>query len=122
MSMVSGVFGGVDTHADVHVAVAVDENGAMLGVESFPTDEAGYRSLSDWLCGFGPVVKVGVEGTGSYGVGLARHLHANGIDVVEVDRQNRQIRRRLGKSDPIDAEARSTCRPIRVGYDDAEAP
>ena len=105
MSMVSGVFGGVDTHADVHVAAAIDTNGGMLGIESFPTNEAGYRSLSDWLCGFGPVVKVGVEGTGSYGVGLARHLHVNGVDVVEVDRQNRQIRRKLGKSDPIDAEA-----------------
>jgi transposase len=49
------------------------------------------------------VIRVGVEGTGSYGVGLARHLHANGVAVVEVDRQNRQARRRLGKSDPIDA-------------------
>ena len=105
MSMVSGVFGGVDTHADVHVAAAVDTNGGMLGIESFPTNEAGYRSLRDWLCGFGPVVKVGIEGTGSYGVGLARHLHCEGIVVVEVDRQNRQTRRKLGKSDPIDAEA-----------------
>jgi transposase len=105
MSMVSGVFGGVDTHADVHVAAAIDENGGMLGIESFPTDEAGYRSLSDWLVGFGPVVKVGVEGTGSYGVGLARYLHGEGIVVVEVDRPDRQIRRKLGKSDPIDAEA-----------------
>ncbi len=105
MSMVSGVFGGVDTHADVHVAAAVDTNGGMLGIESFPTDEAGYRSLTDWLCGFGPVVKVGVEGTGSYGVGLARHLHREGVVVVEVDRPDRQKRRKLGKSDPIDAEA-----------------
>ncbi len=105
MSMVSGVVGGVDTHADVHVAVAIDLNGGVLGVGSFPTDEAGYRSLTDWLCGFGPVVKVGVEGTGSYGVGLARYLHREGVVVVEVDRQNRQTRRRLGKSDPIDAEA-----------------
>lgn len=105
MSMVSGVFGGVDTHADVHVAAAIDTNGGMLGIESFPTNEAGYRSLTDWLCGFGPVVKVGVEGTGSYGVGLARHLHREGIVVVEVDRPDRQKRRKLGKSDPIDAEA-----------------
>jgi transposase len=105
MLMVSGVFGGVDTHADVHVAAAIDENGGMLGIESFPTDEAGYRSLADWLCGFGPVVKVGVEGTGSYGVGLSRHLHRAGIVVVEVDRPDRQKRRKLGKLDPIDAEA-----------------
>ena len=105
MSMVSGVFGGVDTHADVHVAAALDLNGAMLGVESFPADPAGYQLLTSWLSGFGPVVRVGVEGTGSYGVGLARYLHRVGIQVVEVDRPNRQTRRRLGKSDPIDAEA-----------------
>ena len=103
--MVSGVVGGVDTHADVHVAAALDANGAVLGVESFSVDAAGYRSLLDWLLGFGPVIRVGVEGTGSYGVGLARHLHREGIVVVEVDRPNRQKRRKLGKSDPIDAEA-----------------
>ena len=103
--MVSGVIGGVDTHADVHVAAAIDENGGMLGIESFPTNEAGYRSLTDWLCGFGPVIRVGVEGTGSYGVGLARYLYNEGIVVVEVDRANRQNRRKLGKSDSIDAEA-----------------
>ena len=105
MSMVSSVVGGVDTHADVHVAAAIDTNGGVLGIESFSVDAAGYRSLLSWLSGFGPVVKVGVEGTGSYGVGLARFLHANGVEVVEVDRPNRQKRRRLGKSDPIDAEA-----------------
>ena len=105
MSMVSGVIGGVDTHADVHVAAAIDENGGVLGIESFPTNGAGYERLTRWLTSFGPVVKVGVEGTGSYGVGLARHLHANGVEVVEVDRPNRQTRRKLGKSDPIDAEA-----------------
>jgi transposase len=103
MLMVSGVVGGVDTHADVHVAAAVDSNGGVLGVESFPTDSAGYEALAGWLVGFGPVIRVGVEGTGSYGVGLARYLYNEGIVVVEVDRPNRQIRRRLGKSDPIDA-------------------
>ena len=83
----------------------IDQNGGVLGIETFPTNTAGYRSLADWLGSFGPVVRVGVEGTGSYGVGLARFLHGNGVVVVEVDRQNRQMRRKLGKSDPIDAEA-----------------
>ena len=78
MSMVSSVVGGVDTHADVHVAAAIDTNGGVLGIESFSVDAAGYRSLLSWLSGFGPVVRVGVEGTGSYGVGLARHLHVRG--------------------------------------------
>ena len=103
--MVSGVIGGVDTHADVHVAVAIDTNGGVLGVESFSVDETGYRRLEEWLRSFGLVIRVGVEGTGSYGVGLARHLHRCGVEVVEVDHPNRQTRRRLGKSDPIDAEA-----------------
>ena len=51
------------------------------------------------------MIRVGVEGTGSYGVGLTRHLHASGVVVVEVDPRDRQARRRLGKSDPVDAEA-----------------
>jgi transposase len=46
---------------------------------------------------------VGVEGTGSWGVGLSRFLHNQGVVVVEVDRPNRQNRRRVGKSDPTDA-------------------
>jgi transposase len=105
MSMVRSVVGGVDTHADVHVGAAIDMNGAVLGIESFPVNAAGYRRLAGWLTGFGPVIRVGVEGTGSYGVGLARHLHREGFEVVEVDRPNRQTRRKFGKSDPIDAEA-----------------
>jgi transposase len=97
------VVGGVDTHLDVHVAAAVDPVGGLLGVESFPTTPAGYHDLSSWLSSFGPVERVGVEGTGSYGAGLARHLSASGIVVVEVDRPNRQTRRRNGKSDELDA-------------------
>ncbi|MBD0323486.1 MAG: IS110 family transposase [Aldersonia sp.] len=99
------VVGGVDTHADVHVAAAVDELGGVLGIEAFDTTEAGYRAVACWLRSFGPVRLVGVEGTGSYGAGLARHLSRAGIDLVEVDRPNRQTRHREGKSDPIDAVA-----------------
>jgi transposase len=105
MSMVRSVVGGVDTHADFHVAAAVDSNGGVLGIESFPADAAGYEDLLGWLVGFGPVTRVGVEGTGSWGVGLARFLHDQEVEVVEVDRPNRQNRRKRGKSDPIDAEA-----------------
>src|SRR5690606_21525661 len=46
-----------------------------------------------------------VEGTGSYGAGLTRYLSVQGVSVVEVNRPNRQSRRRNGKSDPADAEA-----------------
>lgn len=97
------VTGGVDTHADVHVAAAVDENGGLLGVESFQTTPAGFKALHAWLAGFGPVDRVGVEGTGAYGAGLARHLRSKGLVVIEVDRPNRQERRRNGKSDELDA-------------------
>jgi transposase len=97
------VTGGVDTHLDVHVAAALDDRGALLGVESFETTPAGYRHLLGWLGAFGEVELVGVEGTGSYGAGLTRHLHSEGVCVVEVDRPNRQRRRRRGKSDPQDA-------------------
>jgi transposase len=97
------VTGGVDTHLDVHVAAAVDVGGGVLGVESFPTTRAGFGELYRWLSGFGELGRVGVEGTGAYGAGLARHLRSVGVVVVEVDRPNRQLRRREGKSDVIDA-------------------
>jgi transposase len=98
-----GVTGGVDTHLDVHVAAALDPLGALLGSEHFATTAAGYKELLGWLESFGEVTKIGVEGTGSYGAGLARFLRRRGIQVVEVDRPNRQARRRSGKSDPLDA-------------------
>jgi transposase len=93
----------VDTHADSHVAAALDSIGGLLGVESFATTPDGYRQLLSWLGAFGEVGPVGIEGTGSYGAGLSRHLQAAGIRVVEVDRADRQDRRRQGKSDPLDA-------------------
>jgi len=97
------VTGGVDTNLDVHVAAALDEIGGLLGVESFEASRAGNDKLLGWLQSFGPVARVGVEGTGSYGAGLARLLRTAGVEVVEVDRPNRQARRRTGKSDPADA-------------------
>ncbi|MEE8407290.1 MAG: hypothetical protein V3S32_09100 [Acidimicrobiia bacterium] len=54
-----GVTGGVDTHADNHVAAAVDHDGGLLGVESFPPSETGYEDLLVWLVGFGELVRVG---------------------------------------------------------------
>ena len=97
------VTGGVDTHADMHVAAALDPIGGLLGVQEFPATRAGYAALLGWLGGFGTVALVGIEGTGSYGAGLARHMAAEGVRVVEVDRSDRQDRRRQGKSDPLDA-------------------
>jgi hypothetical protein len=68
-----------------------------------PATTAGYSRLLGWLGGFGTVCLVGIEGTGSYGAGLARHVTAAGVRVVEVDRSDRQDRRRQGESDPLDA-------------------
>ena len=104
-SMADRITGGVDTHLDVHVAAALNQLGALLETKSFPTTAAGYRQLLGWLRGFGEVELVGVEGTGSYGAGLTRHLLSEGVAVVEVDRPNRQNRRRRGKSDTVDAVA-----------------
>jgi transposase len=97
------ITGGVDTHADVHVAAALDPIGGLLGVQEFPATAGGYARLLGWLGGFGTVALVGIEGTGSYGAGLARHMATAGVRVVEVDRSDRQDRRRQGKSDPLDA-------------------
>ena len=97
------VTGGVDTHADTHMAAALDRIGGLPGVQEFPATPDGYARLLAWLRGFGAVHLVGFEGTGSYGAGLARHVSAAGVRVVEVDRSDRQDRRRQGKSDPLDA-------------------
>ena len=99
------VTGGVDTHKDKHVVAALDQVGRLLGIAEFPATTAGYRQLHAWLASHGEISAVGIEGCGSWGAGLARHLAAGDIDVVEVNRPNRQTRRRRGKSDSLDAEA-----------------
>jgi transposase len=107
---------GVDTHLDFHVAVAIDHLGRRLGESSVPTTAKGYERLLCWAEGFGPVKCAGVEGTSSYGAGLARHLRARGIEVLEVERpkrRRRSSRRNLQKSDPSDAE--SAARAVLAG-------
>jgi transposase len=99
------VLGGVDTHGRTHHAAAIDSAGRLLGHAEFAATAAGYAALLAWLTAFGRLIKVGVEGTGTYGAGLARHLAARHVHVVEVDRPDRKTRRRQGKSDPIDAIA-----------------
>ena len=84
------ITGGVDTHADVHVAAALDPIGGLLGVREFPATATGYGRLLSWLGGFGTVCLVGIEGTGSYGAGLARYITAARVRVVEADFSDRQ--------------------------------
>jgi transposase len=96
---------GVDTHVDAHVAVALDGLGGRLGHKTVPATEAGYALLAAWAEEFGVLERAGIEGSGSFGVGLTRFLRARGVEVVEVNRPNRQHRRRFGKHDTADAEA-----------------
>jgi transposase len=101
-----GVIGGVDTHRDTHTAVALDPTtGQLLNTATFPAAPTGYQQLLTWLRTFGPVTRIGVEGTSAYGTGLTSYLTAQQIPVLEVDRPDRRARRARGKSDPIDAEA-----------------
>jgi hypothetical protein len=92
------VVGGGDTHKDTHTAAVLDATGKLLGHSTFPASASGYEGLLQWLHGFGSLERLGVEGTGSYGSGLAAHLRAKGVDIIEVNRPNRQSRRRHGKS------------------------
>jgi transposase len=96
---------GVDTHLDTHVAAVIDQTGRLLDTKGFPASTRGYVALVTWAEGFGPVERIGIEGTGTYGAGLARFARAYGFQVMEVDRPDRSTRRRRGKSDPIDAQA-----------------
>jgi transposase len=104
---------GIDTHGEVHVAALLDERGRLLGTESFTSTASGHRRLERWAQGFGTIDAVGIEGTGAWGAGIARHLAGAGHRVVEVDRPDRKTRRQRGKSDPIDAEA--AARAVQAG-------
>lgn len=93
---------GVDTHKHEHVARALDRLGQIVGELSVPASLDGYQAFADWLSEFGGPIRVGIEGTGSFGAGLCEFLVADGVDVVEVERPRRKDRRH-GKSDGIDA-------------------
>lgn len=97
------IVGGIDTHTDtIHVAV-ITLLGREVADEQFPTTPAGYRAATDFLHQHGRIARVGIEGTSSYGAGIARTCAAAGLEVLEVLRPDKTVRRRQGKSDPIDA-------------------
>ncbi|QBI20535.1 IS110 family transposase [Egibacter rhizosphaerae] len=101
----SDVIVGVDTHKDQHVAVTLDGLGGRLEQRCVPATNDGYAELLAWADAQGRVVAFGVEGTGSYGIGLARFLRRHARCVIEVSRPPRKDQRRAaGKSDPVDAE------------------
>lgn len=95
---------GVDTHKYIHVAVALDANGGVIGTQSFAADNLGYAALIDWAAALGRQITFAVEGTGSYGAGLASAIRRRQIGVLEVMRTDRRDRRLRGKSDTLDAE------------------
>ncbi|WP_028212723.1 IS110 family transposase [Paraburkholderia mimosarum] len=95
---------GVDTHLDAHVGAVISETGKLLGTLSVPADTAGYLKLLTWANSLGRLLRAGVEGTGTYGAGLAPVLRDHEIEVLEVNRPDRAARRSRGKSDPTDAE------------------
>ncbi len=105
MTATRSIVVGVDTHARTHTAAVCDDIGRLIESATFDADRVGYHRMRCWARRHGEIVAFGVEGTGSYGVGLARFLTAEGDTVIEVNRVNRQHRRRRGKSDPADAEA-----------------
>jgi transposase len=102
-SLAGELVAGVDTHKDTHHVAILDHVGRPVVDREFRADGRGYAQIIAFLQAHGDVHRVGVEGTGSYGAGLARALSAAGMSVVEVARQDRQARRRRGKSDPLDA-------------------
>ncbi len=108
---------GVDTHKHFHAAAVLDERGVLLDSAVFDADRAGYQALIDWSTQFGILGRFGIEGTGSYGRGLASAVRRSGHDVVEVARPNRADRHRRGKSDPIDAE--NAARAVLAGQANA---
>jgi transposase len=88
----------------LHVAAVITTLGALLGTRSFPATAAGYAALLDWAVSHGRLRRAGVEGTSSHGTALNRHLARHHVHVIEVNRPNRAVRRRRGKTDAVDAE------------------
>ena len=108
---------GVDTHKHVHVAVAIDTRGVRLDDRSCAAGSDGYQQLITWAERHGRIAAFGIEGTGSYGAGLARAVRRAGHQVLEVNRGDRRTRRIAGKSDPVDAE--TAARSVLAGQSTA---
>ena len=103
-AVVDAVVGG-DTHRETHALEMVAPGGATIAVLSIANDEDGFAEAIAWIAEHapGPRIVVGLEGTRSYGIGLARAAVAAGLIVTEVQAPRRPDRRGRGKTDPIDA-------------------
>ncbi|MDV7106412.1 IS110 family transposase [Vibrio sp. TH_r3] len=100
----SYVIGGVDTHKDIHVAAIVNDSNQVLSSEYFPATRHGYKEMLKWMSSFGKISRVGIECSGTYGLGLLRYMQSSGIEVLEVTAPDKVDRRKRGKDDTIDAE------------------
>ena len=96
---------GVDTHRDTHEAEIAYPTGTAIGTRTINNDSAGFAELLAWISARapGPRVVVSIEGSRSFGVGLARAVATAGLTVIECEQPRREARRGKGKSDPIDA-------------------
>ena len=95
---------GVDPHRDKHaLAIVHAATGAALFEVQVTASERGYAQALRLTEREAPGRRAwAIEGTGSYGAGLARFLTARGERVLEVGRMRRE-RRSHAKSDPLDA-------------------
>jgi transposase len=98
------IVGGVDTHKDLHVAAIVDEFDRVLASHCFATTRHGYKQMLTWMRSFGPLQRIGIEATGTYGAGLLRYMQNAGVEVLEVTTPDRHDRRQRGKNDDLDAQ------------------
>jgi transposase len=96
---------GVDTHRDTHQVEIALPSGAPIASTTISNDTSGYAELLAWIVDHapGPRLAASIEGTRSYGIGLARAAAAAGLVVLECEQPHRKARRGRGKSDPIDA-------------------
>src|SRR5215469_1885916 len=96
---------GIDTHRDNHEVEIADPAGKPIATMQVSNDSIGFARLLAAVAELapGPRVAVSIEGSRSYGIGLARALAAAGLLVIECEQPSRRQRRGKGKSDPIDA-------------------
>jgi transposase len=95
---------GVDTHKHTHTAAVVTAvSGAVVDQVTVPATPAGYQQFLELVDQHHGRRVWAIEGTGGYGAGLTRFLHAHAEQVVELDRPKRAARRHGAKSDPLDA-------------------
>jgi transposase len=95
---------GADTHRDTHTLEIATATGITLATIMVSNTDDGSAKAVAWIGEHtpGPRVAAAVEGSRSYGVGLARALTAAGLPIIEIEQPRNRERRRV-KSDAIDA-------------------